>query len=94
MKRGAESYLSQEIDRVPPSRRYLVFVIIFVAEMAFSLFDGHVDFLGPLGITLALFLVSYLGSLIVGRENRFKAIYSIAFTLYILLTLGRHKLLK
>jgi ABC-type sugar transport system permease subunit len=100
MKSGAEVYLSREIDKVPHNRRDLSFAIIFVAEMAFSLFDSHVDFLRPLRVTLVLLVLSYLGSLIVDRGigslivdrgKRFKALYSIAFVLYILLLIRRHK---
>jgi hypothetical protein len=86
--------LSEEIDKVPYSRRYWIFTIIFVAELMFTLLEDRADFLGPLGITLSIFTLSYLGSLIVDREKRFKAIYSIAFTLYILLMIGRHKVLR
>jgi len=62
--------------------------------MIFGLLDGQPDFLRPLEVTLWIFSLSYLGSLIVDRERRFKAFYSISLTLYILLLIGRHRPLR
>jgi len=101
MKSGALVYLSREIDNVPHSRRDLIFAIICVGETAFAMLHG-VRFLSAFWrsfvVTLALFFLSYLGSLIVIRGKRFKALYSIAkalysiaFVLYFLMLIRRHK---
>src|SRR5215813_13597804 len=94
MKSGALVYLSREIDNVPHSRRDLIFAIICVGETAFAMLHG-VRFLSAFWrsfvVTLALFVLSYLGSLIVIRGKRAKALYSIAFVLYFLMLIGRHK---
>ncbi len=100
MKNGAEvddHPLSREIEKACGNRQYMIFAIIFVAEMIFTLFDGigfHDAFWRSVGFCLGLFIISYVGSLIMDREKRFKALYSIAFTLYILALVGRHKSLR
>lgn len=70
--------LSREIDKVPYGRRYWLFVIIFIAELVLRR-----SFIIPLSI----FILSYLGSLLVDEERRFEALYSIALVLYILTTI-------
>jgi len=85
------SYWLEEIDGVPRIKRYLLYVVLFVAEGAvMSMKDPGTQLTEALGAALAVFIFAYYFSLIAKRHNRWKALCWLSGVFFILAYLGKY----